>query len=125
MIAAVYARKSTDDSDKDREAQSTPGQIKGARAYAAKKGWSVADGHVYSDDDISGAEFKNRPGLLRLLNALSPRPPFQVLIMSEESRLGRESIETSYVLKQIIDAGERVFFYFETVSAPSATRWIR
>jgi len=33
--------------------------------------------------------------------------------MSEESRLGRESIETSYALKQIIDAGVRLFFYLE------------
>ena len=47
------------------------------------------------------------------MNALKPRPPFQVLIMSEESRLGREQIETAYVLKQIMDAGVRVFFYLE------------
>lgn len=33
--------------------------------------------------------------------------------MSEESRLGRESIETSYALRQIIDAGVRLFFYME------------
>ena len=33
--------------------------------------------------------------------------------MSEESRLGRETIETGYVLKQIMDAGVRVFFYLE------------
>ena len=31
--------------------------------------------------------------------------------MSEKSRLGRESIETAYTLKQITDAGVRVFFY--------------
>jgi site-specific DNA recombinase len=68
---------------------------------------------VYSDDGISGAEFKKRPGFLRLLNELSPRPPLQVLVMSEESRLGREAIETGYVLKQIMDAGVRVFFYLE------------
>jgi hypothetical protein len=37
----------------------------------------------------------------------------QVLIMSEESRLGREQIETAYALKQIIDAGVRVSFYLE------------
>lgn len=47
------------------------------------------------------------------MNALKPRPSFQVLMMSEESRLGRESIETSYALKQIIDAGVRLFFYLE------------
>jgi hypothetical protein len=43
-----------------------------------------------SDDGISGAEFQKRPGFLPLMNALKPRPPFQVLVMSEESRLGRD-----------------------------------
>ena len=45
--------------------------------------------------------------------ALKPRPPFQVLIMSEESRLGREAIETAYALKQLVTAGVRVWFYLE------------
>jgi DNA invertase Pin-like site-specific DNA recombinase len=36
-----------------------------------------------------------------------------MLIMSEESRLGREQIETAYALKQIVDAGVRLFFYQE------------
>jgi hypothetical protein len=47
------------------------------------------------------------------MNALKPKPPFQVLIMSEESRLGREQIETAYALKQIITAGVRIFYYLE------------
>jgi DNA invertase Pin-like site-specific DNA recombinase len=76
-------------------------------------GWTVASEHVYADDGISGAEFVKRPGFLRLMNALTPRPPFQVLIMSEESRLGREQIARAYALKQILDAGVRVFFYLE------------
>src|SRR5262249_21911462 len=88
-------------------------QIEHARAYAARKGWVVDDEHVYADDGISGAEFVKRPGFIRLMNALSPRPPFQVLIMSEESRLGREQIETAYMLKRITDAGVLVFFYLE------------
>ena len=71
------------------------------------------ESHVYVDDGISGAEFANRPGFLRLMNALKPRPPFQALIMSEESRLGREAIETAYALKQLVQAGVRVFFYLE------------
>jgi DNA invertase Pin-like site-specific DNA recombinase len=62
---------------------------------------------------VSGAEFANRPGFVRLMGALKPRPPFQVLIMSEESRLGREAIETAYALKQLITAGVRVFFHLE------------
>ena len=82
-------------------------------AYATRKGWTVADEHVYVDDGVCGAEFANRPGFLRLMNAVKPRPPFQVLVMSEESRLGREAIETAYALKQLVAAGVRVFFYLE------------
>jgi DNA invertase Pin-like site-specific DNA recombinase len=47
------------------------------------------------------------------MNALKPRAPFQVLIMSEESRLGREAIETAYALKQLVQARVRVFLYLE------------
>jgi DNA invertase Pin-like site-specific DNA recombinase len=67
------------------EAKSVARQIEHARAYAAGKEWVVTDEHVYADDGISGAEFVKRPGFIRLMNALSPRPPFQALIMSEES----------------------------------------
>jgi DNA invertase Pin-like site-specific DNA recombinase len=45
-----------------------------------------------------------------LLAALKPRPPFDLLVISEESRLGREAIETSFILKQLVSAG--VLFTF-------------
>ena len=112
-VAAIYARKSTDQTGVADEQKSVARQIEHARAYATRKGWTVADEHVYVDDGICGAEFANRPGFLRLMNALKPRPPFQVLVMSEESRLGREAIETAYALKQLVQAGVRVFFYLE------------
>src|SRR5262245_38700184 len=99
MIAAIYARKSTEQNGVGDEEKSVTRQIEHAKAYAAQKGWTVSEDHVYVDDGISGAEFVKRPGFLRLMNALKPKPPFQVLIMSEESRLGREQIETAYVLK--------------------------
>jgi len=113
MIAAIYARKSTDQNSVGDEEKSVARQIGHAKAYAAKKGWMALEEHVYVDDGISGAEFVKRPGFLRLMNALKPKPAFQILIMSEESRLGREQIETAYALKQIMDAGVRVFFYLE------------
>ena len=37
------------------------------------------------------------------------RLPFK----AEESRLGREAIETAYALKQLVQPGVRVFFYLE------------
>ena len=108
MIAAIYARKSTDQNLPDIE-KSVTRQVERATAYAKRKGWTVDPAHVYQDDGISGAEFVKRPGFLRLMNALKPRPPFQVLIMSEESRLGREQIETAWeqlghaTIKQTVD----------------------
>jgi hypothetical protein len=77
-------------------------QIDHARQYAERKGWIVDEASVFVDDGISGAEFANRLGFLRLMNALKPRAPFQVLVMSEESRLGQEAIETAYALKQLV-----------------------
>jgi DNA invertase Pin-like site-specific DNA recombinase len=111
---AVYARKSTEQNGVADAERSVARQVEHARAYAVRKGWTVSEDHVYIDDGISGAIFgEKRPGLARLLNALRPRRPFDVLVMSEESRLGREQIETAYTLKQITDAGVRVFFYLE------------
>ena len=111
--AAIYARKSTDQVGVRDTERSVTRQVDHARAYAATKGWIVAEDHVYVDDGISGAEFAHRPGFLRLMNALKPAPPFDALIMSEESRLGREAIETAYALKQLVTAGVRVWFYLE------------
>ncbi len=113
MIAAVYARKSTEQSGINEEAKSVTRQIEHARAYAAKKAWTISDDCIFVDDGISGVTFAGRPGFVRMMNALKPRPSFEILIMSEESRLGRESIETAYSLKTITDAGVRVFFYLE------------
>ena len=50
---------------------------------------------------------------MRLLNALKPRPSFDVLIMSEESRLGREIHQTGHLFGEIFRAGVRVFFYLD------------
>src|SRR5262245_2746764 len=88
MIAAIYARKSTDQT-------------------------SVADEHVYVDDGISGAEFANRPGFLRLMNALKPRRPVpdahHVRRIAAWTRGDRDRLRP----KQLVTAGVRVFFYLE------------
>jgi len=47
VIVAIHARKGTDQNLSDQE-KSITRQIQHARAYAAKKGWTVADEHVYS-----------------------------------------------------------------------------
>ena len=113
MIFAIYVRKSTEQNGVADEARSVTRQIEHATAYGTSKGWTMAPEHVYVDDAVSGAEFGRRAGFLRLMNSLKPHPPFQMLVMSEESRLGREAIETRYALKKLMQAGVRVFFYLE------------
>ena len=95
-------------------------QVERARAFAKARGWTVGDEHVYVDDGISGAEFRNRPALLRLLNRLRS---FDVIVMSELSRLGREMAYTATVLGQIRAAGVRIWFYLtnEQLKFDSAT----
>jgi len=36
---------------------------------------------------------------------LKPKPPFQVLIVSEEKSIGREMFETNYIIKRLGQAG--------------------
>ena len=108
LRAAIYARKSTDDNDRNPENKSVTRQVDRAKAYAESKGWRVDDEFVFTDDGISGAEFKKRPGLLRMLNALKQ---FDVVVMSELSRLGREQTQTAHVLAELYGKGRRVFFY--------------
>ena len=89
MIAAIYARKSTEQTGVHDDQKSVTRQIEHARAYAQRKGWRVSDDAIFVDEGISGAEFAKRPGFLRLMNALAPRPAIQVLILSEESVANR------------------------------------
>jgi site-specific DNA recombinase len=108
MKAAIYARKSTDDNDRNEDNKSVKRQVERAKAFATARGWTVNDEHVYVDDGISGAEFKNRPALLRMLNRLKE---LDVIVMSELSRLGREQSQTSATLANIYSKGVCVFFY--------------
>lgn len=129
MKAAIYARKSTVQDGTSDEQKSIARQIDHARAFATAKGWMVLDDHLYADDGISGAEFANRPGLMRLMNALDTKTrcpaPFQVLIVSDLDRIGREQLETGYILKQLAVAGVRVYSYLESreiaLDSPVAT----
>ena len=45
-------------------------QAQRAREFAKQKGWAFDERYVFSDDGVSGAEFKNRPGLNKLLEAV-------------------------------------------------------
>ncbi len=112
-ISAVYARKSTEQSTTAEEAKSITRQQQRAREFAARHGWGVPEELIFCDDGVSGAEFENRPALQALLRTLTPWPPFAHLILMDTSRLGRESWETGYVVKRILQAGVRLWTYLD------------
>ena len=112
MIAAIYARKSTEQNVAE-ESKSTTRQVELARAYAAAQGWTVDDRFIFIDDGISGAEFEKRPALSKMREMLRGRAPFGVLIVRDRSRLGRESSETPYLLKQLSKARVDVRSYVD------------
>src|SRR5215472_9691644 len=111
MIAALYCGKSTDDSDRSAEARSTRRQIESATAYAERKGWTVDPRYIFVDENTSGAEWKHRPGFNALLAALEPRSPFGVVIVSELSRIGRDTVRTPAAVMRIEEAGVEIRSY--------------
>jgi DNA invertase Pin-like site-specific DNA recombinase len=112
MKAAVYARKSNDDNDKNEENKSVTRQVDRAKAYAVAKGWTVDPAHVFVDDGISGADFEKRHDFHRLQEAAA-RGAFEVLVASEPSRLGRSGLADVLRLTDIIEGGVRVFYYLD------------
>src|SRR5690242_3628088 len=106
LRAAIYARKSTAQEDRDPDNKSVVTQVKEAREFIQKQGWSLAEEHIFQDDGISGAEFENRPEFLRLLASLPKKgkPPFDVVVMRDPTRLGRDARRNGYFLADILDS---------------------
>src|SRR4030095_11632407 len=97
MIAAIYARKSTEQTGADADAKSVANQIANARAFAVTKGWTVAEDYIYADDAVCGAEIRKLKQRQRLLDVLaSPSRPFQVLIMRDASRFSRRDGDEAF-----------------------------
>ena len=111
MNAAIYARRSNEQNVAD-EAKSVTRQIDNGRAFAQAHGWTVLDEHSFSDTG-SGAEFEKRSGLQRLLSALKPKAPFQILVVAEQKAIGREMTEVAYIIKRLALAGVDVWGYME------------
>src|SRR5262245_18874802 len=111
MIAAIYARKSTEQNGADADAKSVARQVENARAFAAAKGWTVPDAHVYVDDAVSGAETKKLVNRRRLLAAIEAGPPFEVLILRDSSRFSRRDGDEAFgEMKRIAKSGVEIWF---------------
>jgi len=112
-VAAVYARKSTEQIGVDAEQKSVERQIENAKAFAAALNCTVPDAYVYSDDAISGAETRKLVARQRLLTMLTAdRRPVDVLIMRDSSRFSRRDGDEAFTeLKHLAERGIEIWFY--------------
>ena len=106
-VAAIYARKSNKEKHATHEVLSTTRQIEQACAYAARNGWVVDERHIYRDEASTGAEFVKRQQFNRLLAAVgdAKHPPFDILIIWERERLGRDLFRGPSTLHDIWEEG--------------------
>jgi len=113
VIAALYLRKSSEDERSVDDGKSIERQRQHGIAYATDQGWRFDPDCVFIDEAVSGAEFKNRPGLARMLAALSPKPKFDILILMDQSRLGRDTIRTLGLILTLQNAGVQIHSYLD------------
>jgi DNA invertase Pin-like site-specific DNA recombinase len=109
MRCAILARKSNATEAANNE-KSVAVQERECRALAAKHGWTVVE--MFVEDAVSGALMtpEGRPELFRMLAACEQRPrPFDVVIVSHEDRLGRDTLRVSAIVVRLIEAGVRLF----------------
>jgi DNA invertase Pin-like site-specific DNA recombinase len=109
MRAAILCRKSNATEASEGE-KSVDVQERECRALAAKNGWAVAE--VFVEDAVSGALMtaEGRPELFRMLAACEQKPrPFDVVVVSHEDRLGRDTLRVSAIVVRLLEAGVRLF----------------
>src|SRR5215475_2414208 len=83
LLAAIYARVSTEDQGKG---FSLPSQIAACQALASQSGYTVPDGHIFTDE-LSGATLA-RPGLQQM-RALITQRAIGAVIVYDPDRLSR------------------------------------
>jgi DNA invertase Pin-like site-specific DNA recombinase len=102
MLAALYIRVSTDE-----QASSAAAQEEGARGWCAREGHRVVA--VYRDEGVSGGEWVRRAGVLQLRADVAATPrPWDVLVVRDLDRLGRDAIRLPALLSHLADHDARV-----------------
>jgi site-specific DNA recombinase len=104
--AAIYTRYSSH----MQKQTSTADQIYQCREAAESNGWSVADEHIRSDEERTGQTLFGRDGLAELLEMAKSKPrPFDVVVVDESSRLGRDQADTLNLLKRLRFLGVELY----------------
>lgn len=110
MIAAVYARKSTEQRGVADDGKSVPRQIAGGRAFIERMGWTLDESHVYADDARSGALFAGREQFQRMKRDAAAGA-FQVIVLFDPDRFARAAVQGMQELYALDALGIEVWDY--------------
>jgi site-specific DNA recombinase len=108
---AIYARFSSD----KQSAASIHDQVRKCRECAQAHGWEILDGHIYSDEAISGATAE-RAGLKRLLAAANGKC-FDIVLIDDTSRLSRKLSDSINLSDRLMFAGVRIVFVSQGIDS--------
>ena len=112
MRVWLYARLSNDD---DPAQNSLQNQQEICRAFAEKKGWSIAGSSA--DDNISGMNFSRRG--LDELTAVVDAGRLDAVLVKDLSRLGRHRTQTALFIDYLRERGVRVISVTEGLDTVS------
>ncbi|MBK7072427.1 MAG: recombinase family protein [Myxococcales bacterium] len=107
MIVRTYVRRSKNDEGKQQFSLDV--QAGGCRDFLAASPFAGAKVVEYVDDGKAGDDFHSRTGLRQLL---SEARRGDVICCRDQSRLGRDAIEVTLVVRDLVrDRGCRLFYY--------------
>jgi site-specific DNA recombinase len=114
LRCAIYKRSAC-------EAQQQPGSLadqeRHCREAADQHGWMVADEYIREDAGVSGNTLR-RVGLLSLLSNGERTPrPFDVLMVNDASRLGRNITILLEIMRRLEHCGIRLFVVNEPLGS--------
>src|SRR5690606_17042920 len=108
MTARIYLRRSKNDEDKQQFSLDV--QRQGAEQFIAEQ-FPRINIEVYTDDGVAGDEFLNRPGLMRLIADCQRG---DVVVTRDQSRLGRDALEVSFVIRELVQDRKCRLFHYAT-----------
>jgi site-specific DNA recombinase len=107
MTIRIYRRRSKNDEGKQQFSLDV--QTKGCDEFLARMGFADVPQVDYLDDGRSGDDFLGRTGLRKLI---SDAERGDIIVCRDQSRLGRDAIEVTLVIRDLVrDRGCRLFYY--------------
>ena len=105
LCCAIYARSATSPNKESIEAQ-----IAGCRDVAASKGWEILEEFAEVDEGNSGSTLGGRTGLRTLIALAECRlRPFDVILLSDSSRLGRNLTDVFSTIEKLRNHGVAIY----------------